>query len=121
MPRRDPGLEDTTREVAALLTEASLRLLLGQTGVDFPDREPSCDGLLIPCKMRPSTSMRRSIAGYRATRFPQGVQPVFQPLTGHRFDLYVSCDSGFAHSLNQASTSALKAEIYIIPLGGRFP
>jgi hypothetical protein len=39
MPRRDPELEDATREIAALLAEAYLRLLLGKRGVDFPETE----------------------------------------------------------------------------------
>jgi len=39
VPRRDPALEDAIREIAALLAEAYLRLLLGQPGVDFPETE----------------------------------------------------------------------------------
>jgi len=39
MPRRDPELEDAIREIAALLAEAYLRLLLGEPGVDFPETE----------------------------------------------------------------------------------
>jgi len=39
MPRRDPTLADAIREIADLLAEAYLRLLLGQPGVDFPETE----------------------------------------------------------------------------------
>jgi len=39
VPRRDPALEDAIREIATLLAEAYLRLLLGQPGVDFPETE----------------------------------------------------------------------------------
>ena len=39
MPRRDPELEDAIREIAALLAEAYLRLLLGKPDVDFPETE----------------------------------------------------------------------------------
>jgi len=39
MPRRDPALEDAVREIAALVAEAYLRLLLGNPGVDFPETE----------------------------------------------------------------------------------
>jgi len=39
MPRRDPALEDAIREIAALLAEAYLRLLLGQPGLDFSETE----------------------------------------------------------------------------------
>jgi len=37
VPRPDPALEDAIREIAALLAEAYLRLLLGRPGVDFPE------------------------------------------------------------------------------------
>ena len=39
MPRRDPALEDAIREIATLLAEAYLRLLFGQTGLDFSGTE----------------------------------------------------------------------------------
>jgi len=39
MPRRDAALEDAIREIAALLAEAYLRLLLGKSAVDFPETE----------------------------------------------------------------------------------
>ena len=39
MPRHDPALEDAIREIAALLAEACLRLLLGKPAVDFPETE----------------------------------------------------------------------------------
>jgi hypothetical protein len=39
MPRRDPALEDAIREIAALLAEAYLRLVLAKPAVDFPETE----------------------------------------------------------------------------------
>jgi hypothetical protein len=39
MPRRDPAFEGATREIAALLAEAYLLLLLGKPCIDFPETE----------------------------------------------------------------------------------
>jgi hypothetical protein len=39
MPRRDPPLEEAICQIAALLAEAYLRLLLAHPAVDFPEIE----------------------------------------------------------------------------------
>ncbi len=39
MPRRDPALEQAIRDIAALLAEAYLRLLFGNSEVDFRETE----------------------------------------------------------------------------------
>ena len=65
MPRRDPALEDAIREIAALLAEAYLRLLLGKPAVDFPERERALMGRVVNAMEDETTRIHEEIESLR--------------------------------------------------------